>query len=226
VQPDGEAPPADVLEGAPPGVLSRWRDRARRCLRLLPRRRRRALSAGAAGVAALLLLPAVLGVVRAGLAERVARGEVALGAALGITVWSSTDGGRVAYHAELRNLGRRAVQVRAVDLAGPRLVGGARAQLPVEVAPGGDVPVPLSVRLDCAAPPVARPSPPAGSTPEPVAALRLLVRAAPADGRERRLDLPLAQADALVTTAATLCRVRPGSVRELSGPVRSRPGGW
>lgn len=199
-------PATDVLTAGGADRRERWADRRARW-DALSRRRRTLVTAGLALLAVAVLLLAAARLQHAW----ELRDEVLLRATLGLSSASaSAGGGRVDYLVTLANAGRRPVQVVELRLAGVRVQGSGRGGLPVEVAAGQQVQVPLSVRLDC-------------TTTGPDV-LRVAVTATPRSGRAHRMQLPPHDAHLLTDPVATLCQGRPGLRNlELSGPVQAPP---
>ena len=150
--------------------------------------------------------------------ERELRQRVVLVASIGVESSStSPPGGSVHYFLVVRNDGPRPVSIESLDASD----GGLRVQLrdagARRLAAGGEVALPLSVRLTC--------GPDIGTTPGSRLDPRLTVRNE--DGGSAVRDVDPGAAVSVLDLAATLCGIRPGlREHELSGPVlRAQPGG-
>lgn len=196
------APAQDELASEAPTWRERWAGTSSQA--------RHRLQSAAVGACALTVLAAGV----QSRAELVDRDQVDLTAALLVTASSSSpDGGRVEHAVSLRNDGPHTVRLQTGSLALPGLRGAVRAGLPTDLAPGEQVPLALSLRLDCTAR--------AGAWED---RLRLTVAADPRSGRRRQLGIPVAAADPLLAQISTLCRARPDLVDvELSGPGARAP---
>lgn len=194
--------PQDELASGAPTWGKRWTGASSQA-----RHRLQSAAVGACGLA-------VLGAGVQSRAELVDRHEVTLTAALLVTASSSsTDGGRVEHAVSLRNDSPHTLRLQTGSLALPGLRGAVRAGLPTDVAPGEQVPLALTLRLDCTARAGARDD-----------RLRLTVAADPRSGRRRQLRIPVAAGDPLLAQISTLCRARPDLVDvELSGPGARPP---
>lgn len=172
----------------------------------LSARRRRWAAAVALVLVAAVALPVGAAEVRDRAEERRLRDTVQVTATLGATGRSSgPGGGRVDFYVTVRNDGLGRVRVDSVQLDSPRLRIRSRGENGGVAAPGATVDLPVSVLLDCTG----------GSAP-----LEGSVTARAASGRQQTVATPFAEVDRLVSGAAMLCRVRPGTVgRELSGPI-------
>jgi hypothetical protein len=189
----------DLLEGGtgPPWWRQAWG-------RLTPWGRR---SLVVLVVAALAVAGAVLLHDRA--VERELERRVSLAATLGI--WSSSTvvpGGAVDFYVVVRNEGPRPLTVIAVDGTGPGLRVAMRDAVDRPVAAGGEVEIPLSVRLTCGA---------------AEADLSTEIGVLRSDGTSAVRGIDLQSATRLLDVAATLCAVRPElRDHELSGPILRR----
>lgn len=186
----------DVLEG---GLRPPW---WRRAWAALPPPGRRVL------VALLVLAVAVAGVVLVGerAAEKERRERVALETTVGIASSSSDPpGGQVRFFLVVRNEGPLPVSVTAVEGTGAGVRVRMRDEGARPVGAGGEIEIPLSVRLTC-------PTGPGELTAE------VGVRREDGGSTSRRMDLQ--PAHVVLEVAATLCSVRPDlRDHELSGPV-------
>ena len=164
---------------------------------------------GRRGLAALVVLAAVVAgavLVRERAADQERRERVALATTVGIAS-SSTDppGGQVRFFLVVRNAGPLPVSVTAVEGTGEGLRLAMRDAGARSIGAGGEIEIPLSVRLTC-------PTGPAALTAE------IAVRRDDGGSTTRRVDLQPARL--VLDVAATLCSVRPDlRDHELSGPV-------
>jgi hypothetical protein len=192
-------PDGDLLEGGS------WQPPAwRRWWRALPRRVRHGAVAlgllGAAAAAGLWLQDRA--------ADRALEQRIALSATLG--VWSTSSapqGGRISWFVVVANDGRLPLRVTGVEGSADGLRIAVRDGAHSAVAAGGEVSLPLSIRLTCA-------------RHRAAGDLDVSVTVRRADGEPVTRRVPLEEAGTVLGVASSLCRVRPATDdRELSGPV-------
>lgn len=150
------------------------------------------------------------------LRQRALEDTVSLSAAMNVTASSTTPtGGRVDFYLTLQNTGGLPISITAVSAVAPRLVITGQLTergFPMQPIPPSQIArVSLSVVLDCT-----------GADPQtdPVTALVAAVQAAPRNGRDRSVNVAVAQSALVTDIADTLCTIDPGiSGDELDGPV-------
>lgn len=192
---DGPAQ-VDVLEG---GLEPPW---WRRAWTSLPPRGRRGLAA----LLALAVAVALVVLVRERTAEQARREQVSLGISIVISSSSThPPGGQVRFLLVVRNLGPLPVSLTAVAATGDGLRLRMQDDAARPVGAGGEIEIPLSVRLTC----------PTGSDP-----LTAEIGVLRDDGGSTSRRVQLRSADRVLDVAATVCSVRPDlRDHELSGPV-------
>jgi hypothetical protein len=192
-------PDGDLLEGGS------WEQPAwRRWWNALPRRARHgAIALGLLGSAAAAGLE-----LQDRAAERALDRRVEVSATLG--VWSTSSapqGGRISWFVDVGNGGRLPVTVTDVRGSADGLRVAMRDGADGAVAAGGEVSLPLSIRLTCA-------------RYRAVEDLDVSVTVRRADGAPVIRRVRLEQAGTVLGVASSLCTVGPGADdRELSGPV-------
>jgi hypothetical protein len=196
--PAGSQPPADLLENVPEPFWwqRRWAGLSARGRRLV------------AAATVLVLLAAGAWWLRDRAVDQELRERVVLAASLG--VWSSSTtplGGAVGFVVVVRNEGLLPVAVTSVEGSGELVRLRMRSPGTRPVPAGGEIEIPLSVRVTCAA----EPAP---------ATLQAEIGVRREDGGSVTRRTELRPASLVSDVAATLCAVRPGlRDHELSGPV-------
>lgn len=197
-------PRGDLLEG---GLQPPWWHRT---WTALPRRSRRLV----VGVGVVLALAAGGLWLHDQAAERALARRVDLAASLAVSGDSRTPaGGQVSIYVVVRNNGPLPVRITSVEGGADGVRLGTPGGVDLQVPPGGEASVPVSVRLTCDR----------YTGGEGLTAAVALLRA---DGGSVTRELRPRPAAALTDVATTLCAVRPDlRDAELSGPVLSAPAG-
>lgn len=202
----GHPPGWEEIESPPSAgsrLLNRWNARSRH--------QRVAVAVSAWTVAAATVGVYGMTEVRSSLAARALDDQVTVQAALGVAASSmSAGGGRVDFYASVRNAGPRSVSVTRVEISAAHLQIVSGRVPGSQVAPGGTAQLPLSVRIDCAAPAAG-----------PVPHLSGTVVAVASSGREHAVETIFGQSRLVTDVVDRLCAIKPQLRNvELDGPVR------